>query len=122
MRHNRIRMLMDATGMTVRDFAKANGLSEQTLYDIRRRENIGNVSVDVFIKIAHGLGMTAEELYYGEDVVPKVRKITDGEREIIDAYRRADANGQEAIRSCVRSLSATFDKGHHSPLAKTVGA
>lgn len=122
MGHNRIRMLMDATGMTVRDFAKANGLSEQTLYDIRRRENIGNVSVDVFIKIAHGLGMTVEELYYGEDVVPRVRKITDGEREIIDAYRRADANGQEAIRSCVMSLSATFDKGQHPPVAKTVGA
>lgn len=64
MANNRIDELL--TGRNKRDFAKDYGIPEQTLYKICKKPTMKNISIDVFLKIAKGLGMTAEELYYGE--------------------------------------------------------
>ena len=51
--------------LTVPQFAKKCGLPATTIYGIRSRKTMENISIDVFLKIAEGFGMTAEELYYG---------------------------------------------------------
>lgn len=63
MPNNRIEELL--RGRNIREFARANGINEQTLYKICKKKTLKDVSIDVFLKIAHGLGMSAEELYYG---------------------------------------------------------
>jgi transcriptional regulator with XRE-family HTH domain len=52
-------------GMTVPEFAKRCGLSASTVYSARNKDDMRHIHIDVFLKIAHGLGMSAEELYYG---------------------------------------------------------
>lgn len=52
--------------VTYRELARRCGIPEPTLHSARRRESIDGLSIDTFIHIAHGLGMTAEELFYGE--------------------------------------------------------
>lgn len=64
MANNRIDDLL--TGRNKRNFAREHEIPEQTLYKICKKPTMKNISIDVFLKIAHGLGMTAEELYYGE--------------------------------------------------------
>ena len=66
MANNRIDQLISERNESVRDFAKRCGVSEQTLYKITKKPTMRNISIDVFLKIAKGLGMTAEELYYGD--------------------------------------------------------
>lgn len=52
-------------GITVTDFAEMSGVPASTLYGARTKKSMENISIDVFLKIAHALNMTAEELYYG---------------------------------------------------------
>ena len=58
--------LKERKGIKVPEFAETCGLKPSTIYGIRKKSTMDNVTIDVFLKIAHGLGMTAEELYYGE--------------------------------------------------------
>ena len=58
--------LKERKGIKVPEFAETCGLKPSTIYGIRKKPTMDNVTIDVFLKIAHGLGMTAEELYYGE--------------------------------------------------------
>ena len=64
MKENRIRRLFDERTINVYAFAKRNGITPTTLYSIldgsTKAENVG---VGNWMKIAHGLGMTADELY-----------------------------------------------------------
>jgi transcriptional regulator with XRE-family HTH domain len=53
--------------VTYRELARRCGIPEPTLHSARRRETIDGLSIDTFIHIAHGLGLTAEQLYSGED-------------------------------------------------------
>ena len=59
--------IKDSERITYRQIAERCKISEQTLHSARKRESMGKIHIDVFLKIAHGLGMTAEELYYGEE-------------------------------------------------------
>ena len=95
MANNRIDELLSSRGESVRDFARRCGVPEQTLYKITKKTTMKYISIDVFLKIAHGLGMTAEELYYGtEHVRPQQPSITPNEQVIVDAYRLADEKQQ----------------------------
>ena len=63
---NLIRKAMDERGLKPTTFARAVGVKTSTMFSIYRGEvNVGGISIDNFLKIAHGLGMSAEELYYG---------------------------------------------------------
>lgn len=61
---NRLDGLFSERSINVSDFARKNGINQQTLYHILRvNEKLERTSVDIWLKIAHGLGMTADELY-----------------------------------------------------------
>lgn len=62
-----VNTLKERECITYREIAERCKISEQTLHSARKRESIDNIHIDVFLKIAKGLGMTAEELYYGDE-------------------------------------------------------
>lgn len=68
---NRIALILEdleaSRGVNITDFAEMCGVKRHTLYKIRDKDTLDNVTISVFLKIAHALGMTAEELYYGEE-------------------------------------------------------
>jgi transcriptional regulator with XRE-family HTH domain len=87
-------------GITYRDIAERFGIPEQTLHSSRKRDDMGRIGIDVFLKIAHGLGMTAEELYYGtEREAQEQPSISPDEQIIVDAYRIADTKQKRHMLS-----------------------
>ena len=102
---NRINDIVQETrireGITYRDIAEKCGISEQTLHSSRKRESIGRIGIDVFLKIAHGLGMTAEELYYGDAAAaPEPAPVSAREQQVLDVYR-ADRSARRTIDHAV---------------------
>ena len=73
--------LKTESGLKVTEFARACGLPPTTIYGARNRETLDNISIDVFLKIAKGFGMTAEELYYG---TPPERMYSDARQQRIN--------------------------------------
>ena len=66
MMSNRIKEELDKRNIKPTTFAKSIGVKVSTMFSIYRGEvQLERVSIDNFLKIAHGLGMSAEELYYG---------------------------------------------------------
>lgn len=84
---NRISQLVSQGDESVRDFARRCDVPEQTMYKIMKKPTMKSITVDVFLKIAHGLGMTAEELYYGESYERAARPaLSVHDRRMLDAY------------------------------------
>lgn len=83
MSNNRIKDILETSGMSTRELAKRAGVKEQTLYKIKKKDTMENITIDVFLKIAHGLGMTAEELYYGK---PAERTYRDERQTALNAH------------------------------------
>lgn len=89
-------------GLTVTEFAARCDLPPTTIYNARKREDMGKITVDVFLKIAHGLGMTAEQLYYGEDgEAGDSQPLTADEQSIVDGYRAMDERDKHDVRAMV---------------------
>lgn len=89
-------------GITYRDIADRFGIPEQTLHSSRKRPDMGRIGIDVFLKIAHGLGMTAEQLYYGEDgEAGDSQPLTADEQSIVDGYRAMDERDKHDVRAMV---------------------
>lgn len=83
MSNNRIKDILETSGMSTRELANKAGVKEQTLYKIKKKDTMENITIDVFLKIAHALGMTAEELYYGK---PVERAYRDERQAAINAH------------------------------------
>ena len=63
---DRIGNLMRERGLKPFPFSKEIGIKPSTMASIYRGEvHFDNIRIDTFLKIAHGLGMTADELYEG---------------------------------------------------------
>ena len=72
-----VNTLKEREHITYREIAERCEISEQTLHSARKRSSMDAIHVDVFLKIAHGLGMTAEELYYGDECKTRKRAYSD---------------------------------------------
>ena len=102
---NRIRTAMDERGLKPTPFAKSIGVKVSTMFSIYRGEvAMERIAVDNFIRIAHGLDMTVEELYYGES--PEPSDLSDDERSVIDGYRKLDIRGKRAV---ARTIEGELD-------------
>lgn len=103
---NRIHDIFEARGIKVASFARENNITPSTLYAIHdgttKFEKIG---INTFMKIAHGLGMTAEELYYGTP--PKPPSFSDPRQTALNGYYECmnDAGRKLAVDS-IRAMSA----------------
>lgn len=64
---NCIQKVMAYQGISAAELSRRSGVPYGTVYDISiGKTRVEKMAVEKFLKIAHGLGMTAEELYYGE--------------------------------------------------------
>lgn len=78
---NCIQRAMLLLDMNTSQLSKLTGLSYTTAQNIATgKTDVAKMHVERFLKIAHGLGMTAEELYYGEDTSARAPTYAD-ERE-----------------------------------------
>lgn len=98
----RIARLMDERGLKPFPFAKSIGVKSSTMTSIYKgKVTFEKISIGNFLKIAHGLGMTAEQLYYGEDMsedgMDRASSLAPDEREIVDGYRAADERQRERL-------------------------
>lgn len=95
-------------------FARAIGIPASTLYSITRgKTRVTNIGVDAFIRIAHGLGMGAEELFYL--LVDGEKDSRGGEREILyadphqrelnQAYAQLNDESKAVISGIVASVA-----------------
>jgi hypothetical protein len=111
MANNRIDKLL--SGRNKRDFAREYEIPEQTLYKICKKPTMKNISIDVFLKIAHGLGMTAEELYYGDKRPDKEAHAYADPRqqEINDTFETVTEDGKQAMWTNAVMARTTFPDG-----------
>ena len=85
---------------TLAEFAQKLGIPKSTLQSVMQD---GNTTVDTLIKIQQGLGMSLDELVYGE--MSKV--LSGGMHELlkgISRYADMDAAHQERLRNLMNSL------------------
>lgn len=67
---NRIADIFNERDINIAAFGREIGISSATLYSIRNNKTMDNVGIGNFLAIAHGLGMSADELYTGKPFVP----------------------------------------------------
>lgn len=60
---NKLRMIFRERSINVSAFAKKIGVPRTTVYSALSKKDPLGISIDVFMKIAHGLGMSADALY-----------------------------------------------------------
>lgn len=107
---NCIQRVMLKRDMNTQQLVDATGLSYTTAQNIATgKTDVARMRVERFLQIAHGLGMTADELYYG---TPARRTCTDPrQREINDAYASVTEDGRNAIWTTAVMARATFPCG-----------
>lgn len=65
----RLEDLMEKRGVNANELAKLIGVAPTTLYSMIKRDS-NRVDIDLIIKIAHALGMTADEFLSPEPYAP----------------------------------------------------
>ena len=64
---NNLKHLLEQRGLTVSELARICGISQPTLHKIvSGRVNLLYTKAENYIRIAHGLGLSTEQLYYGD--------------------------------------------------------
>ena len=79
-----------------KDFAAAGGVSDDTVSDWRRRKSASCTKSKHLARIAEVLGTTTDYLNYGTR--PENEHLTDEERQLLLAYRNADARAREMVK------------------------
>lgn len=101
---NRIRQAMDKAGIkSVAALSRLSGVSYGTLYDlVNDVTDIGKTDVSKFLKIAHALGMTAEELYTGKS---DETVLTGEQRRMLDALDNVPPTARPTVIAMVEGAS-----------------
>lgn len=89
---NQIAKIFEERGLNVASFARKNGINQNTLYNVLKKDTADNVSISVFMKIAHGLGLTCEELYYYNQ-----EQELSAKSELISNYEALNDIGQNKV-------------------------
>lgn len=124
---NRIQDLFSERRIKVAPFARENDITPSTLYAIMRLDTMENIAISTFIKIAEGLGMTAEELYYGTP--PDAPEYSDVRQTALNGYYESmnDA-GKETLVASARLMAGSPDvrmeknNGEDIPFQAAMGA
>lgn len=125
--NNRIPDLLRERGIKVAAFARKTGISPSTLYNIMDKPVVDNIAVSTFIKIAEGLGMTAEELFFGTP--PDAPEYSDVRQTALNGYYESmnDA-GKETLVASARLMAGSPDvrmeknNGEDIPFQAAMGA
>ena len=104
---NRIREIMDERCLHVTAFAREIGVPQSTMSTIYHgTTSFEKIRIDTFVRIAHGLGMTADSLW--DDASETVRReeplsLSRDERTVIESFRDTDERGRQTILAVARS-------------------
>lgn len=104
---NRIAALLQERNIKVATFARTIGVPQHTLYSLLKKPSMDNITISVFLKIAKGLGMTAEELYNGK---PEEVHYSDARQQSLNRNYNALNNRGKAKASEYVSDLADMDK------------
>ena len=107
---DRIFELVDKQFKEQKDFAAAVGVSDDTVSDWRRRESASCTKSKHLARIAEVLGTTTDYLNYGTR--PENEHLTEEERQLLLAYRNADARAREMVKLALEpfGLSAASEE------------
>ena len=106
-------------GTNIKQLAEKCDVPASTLYSISRGDtNLDNVGVDLFLKIARGLGVSSEELYslvrqrveYAIVEMDPVDKLCldDAEHELLEIYRSLNDDGKNHLLVYARGCAASY--------------
>ena len=106
MSNNQVAAALAQRGIKVATFARQIGMSQQTLYNVVKKESIDNIGISTFIKIAEGLDMAPEELYYGTS--KKQRAFDDPQQEELNGhYESMNATGRKLAVDSIKAMSSS---------------
>ena len=106
--NNRIPDLLRERGIKVAAFARETGIPAPALYNIRKKPKVDDLSVSIFIRIAEGLGMTAEELFYG--VAPSAPEYADARQTALNGYFESmNEGGKDTLVASARLMAGSPD-------------
>lgn len=103
MKENMLTRLFSEKKINLADFSRKHGIPYYTLYDIARgKTNPEKINISTFLKIAHGLGVTADDLLGGlEDI--------DSDRyELCEIYDSMTYEGKRALIAAARGIHDAF--------------
>lgn len=107
--NNRIQTLFSERKIKVAPFARENDITPSTLYAIiSGKTAFENIGISIFIKIAEGLGMTAEELYYG--VPPEAPEYSDMRQTALNGYFESmNETGKDTLVASAKLMAGSPD-------------
>ena len=97
---DRIFELVDKQFKEQKDFAAAVGVSDDTVSDWRRRKSASCTKSKHLTRIAELLGTTTDYLSYGTRT--EAEQLTQEERDLLAAYRKADDRAKEVIHTALK--------------------
>lgn len=104
---NRIKSLLEDRNLSVAQFSRLSGVKASTLYAIvDGTTKFEKISISTFIEIAQGLGMTAEELYYGESHAPRIIYPDARQEELNGHYESLNEGSKDDLVGFVKSFAA----------------
>jgi transcriptional regulator with XRE-family HTH domain len=120
---NRLKELIAMRGFTVSEFARRTGVKQPTMHKIvEGKVRLESIQAEHFMRIACGLGISAEELYFGDTSYDAMKSLVDrvfattcmeGRQAIVanaigvsHAYRRIDGACLPTIRDDINALKA----------------
>ena len=92
--------IMEKRGINANELAKVSGVPKSTVYNLVKGEvDPSKIYVDHIVKIAKALDVTVEELYGHKipEPTPQRMSLTDDERELLAAWRRASDAARESV-------------------------
>lgn len=78
------------------ELARAIGIPYTTLDSMLKRDSDG-ARIDLAFRIASTLGVSVEQLVYGEKAAGRTAPVNDEERTLLGNFRKTDARGRSAV-------------------------
>lgn len=102
---NRVKQILEDRNISVAKFSRDHSITASTLYAIvDGTTKFEKISISTFLKIADGFGMTAEELYYGEDRARRAQYSDPRQEDINQSYEVMNENGRSTLKNVADSL------------------
>ena len=109
-----LKELAKSKGTNIKQIAEKCGIPASTLYEISNGgTNVDNVGIDIFLKVSHVLGMSAEQLMgeigdvrYTMVELPMEEMATAEERELLDLFRKMGDSDRAVLLDTARRFAA----------------
>lgn len=112
--------LLKEKNTNANEIAKVANVSPNTLYSIIRRDNM-KVDIDVLIRVAESLGVTAEYFYDRRTYPFKSCDYTLSEQEMIKKYRALDERGKANVLAILDQEYSHSQENDENPSENKVG-